>query len=71
MAPTHLNLMEIDMSIAAVKTAAEKALSFTKARKGDVVAVETTSTYTDTKMRTRQNTYYFLARATKVSRQGV
>lgn len=48
-------------------TAIKSALSFPKAKRGDVVAVELTSSYTTAKFKTERSTSYYLAKATKVS----
>ena len=48
-------------------TAIKSALSYNKAKRGDVVAVELTSSYTTAKFKTERSTSYYLAKATKVS----
>ena len=48
-------------------TAIKSALSYPKAKRGDVVAVELTSSYTNAKLKTVKITHYYLAKATKVS----
>ena len=47
--------------------AAKSALSYPKAKKGDVVIVELTSSYTTAKFKTERSTSYYFAKATKTS----
>ena len=47
--------------------AAKSALSFPKAKRGDVVVIELTSSYTTAKFKTERSTSYYLAKAQKVS----
>ena len=47
--------------------AAKSALSFPKAKKGDVVIVELTSSYTTAKFKTERSTSYYFAKVTKTS----
>lgn len=49
-------------------TAIKNALSYPKAKRGDVVAVELTSSYTTAKFKTERSTSYYLAKAVKVSK---
>jgi len=42
-----------------------------KAKKGDIIVIETTSSSTDAKMKVTRYTHYALARAAKVNRQGI
>ena len=44
-------------------TAIKNALSYPKAKRGDVVAVELTSSYTTAKFKTERSTSYYLAKA--------
>jgi hypothetical protein len=48
-------------------TAIKNALSYPKAKRGDVVAVELTSSYTTAKFKTERSTSYYLAKVTKTS----
>ena len=48
-------------------TAIKNALSFPKAKRGDVVAVELTSSYTTAKFKTERSISYYLAKVTKTS----
>ena len=51
-------------------TAIKSALSFPKAKRGDVVVIELTSSYTTAKFKTERSTSYYFAKVTKTS-QGV
>lgn len=42
-----------------------------KAKKGDIIVLETRSSSTDAKMKTTHYTHYALAQAAKVNRQGI
>lgn len=58
------------MNTIAVKSALTKLKelsTYPKAKRGDVVAVELTSSYTTAKFKTERSTSYYLAKATKVS----
>ena len=48
-------------------TAIKSALSFPKAKRGDVVVVELTSTYTTAKFKTERSVSYYFAKVTKTS----
>ena len=48
-------------------TAIKSALSYPKAKKGDVVVVELTSSYTTAKFKTVRSTSYYLAKVGKTS----
>ena len=51
-------------------TAIKSALSFPKAKRGDVVVIELTSSYTTAKFKTERSTSHYFAKVTKTS-QGV
>ncbi|KPK59035.1 MAG: hypothetical protein AMJ59_12745 [Gammaproteobacteria bacterium SG8_31] len=53
--------MEIDMNTVAIKAA----LTYPKTKKGDVVVIELTSSYTTAKLKTVKTSSYFLAKVTK------
>jgi len=48
-------------------TAIKSALSYPKAKRGDVVVIELTSSYTTAKFKTKRSTSYYLAKVTKTS----
>lgn len=48
-------------------TAIKNALSYPKAKRGDVVVIELTSSYTTAKLKTERSTSYYFAKVTKAS----
>jgi hypothetical protein len=48
-------------------TAIKSALSYPKAKRGDVVVIELTSSYTTAKFKTERSTSYYFAKVTKTS----
>ncbi len=48
-------------------TSIKNALSYPKAKRGDVVVIELTSSYTTAKFKTERSTSYYFAKAQKVS----
>ena len=48
-------------------TAIKSALSFPKAKRGDVVVIELTSSYTTAKFKTERSTSYYFAKVVKTS----